>query len=189
MRLLFSLCLLGCILLSTGLVHAQTPKRAPQPQTPQEFAQRVLEEMPARLYDGKATAEDAAVCLKLIELAPTEEAKRPFVLLVAQHKRIAMGDPLASLIVCSPYLVGRTAAKTWERANNDAIRTAKANWAKDVAAAKRTKTEPPPEPSHYIVELPPLKEWKIEASTALFAVEAAYCLTALGKTQVAIEIH
>ena len=50
----------------------------------------MLREMPAKLYEGRATEADVQACLKLIELAPNGDAKRPFALLVAQYHRIAL---------------------------------------------------------------------------------------------------
>ena len=49
--------------------------------------------MPVKLYEGRATESDLQACLRLIELAPNDNAKRPFALLVAQDHRIALQKP------------------------------------------------------------------------------------------------
>jgi len=177
---------LCCLLLCVGFVRAATPQQPPSPL--QQAATKVLREMPVKLYEGRATEADVQACLKLIELAPNDNAKRPFFLLTAQYRRLALQRPEQTLAMLAPHLLGREKARAWQKSNDDAVKAARAQWAQDDAVAKKAKQESPKQPSAYLVDLPPLAEWTINESTALFAVEAAHCLAALDRPQQAIEI-
>ena len=144
--------------------------------------------MQIRLYENRATDDDYQNCLNLIQAAPSENAKRPFLLLASQYRRLVLDEPESSLATCAPYLIGKERAKIWKKANDEAIKVAKDRWVKDCEAAKKSKQDPPKAPVNYFVELPPLKEWTIDNSTALFAIEVVYSLAALERPQEAIKI-
>ena len=63
--------------------------------------------MPVKLHEGRATENDLQACLRLIELAPNDNAKRPFALLVAQYHRIALQKPERTLAMMMPMLTGK----------------------------------------------------------------------------------
>ncbi|HBT77177.1 MAG TPA: hypothetical protein DEB39_09705, partial [Planctomycetaceae bacterium] len=186
MRLpLFIIC---CLLLFAGFVRAQNPPKAPPPSPLQQAATKVLREMPVKLHEGRASEADVQACIKLIELAPNDNARRPFIVFIAQYQRIMLGKPERAILTIAPYLLEKEKVKAWQKTNDEAVKAAKTQWLKDDASAKKAKKESPKLPSAYLVDLPPLKEWAINESTALFAVEAAHCLAALNQQKRAIEI-
>ncbi|MDR3110787.1 MAG: hypothetical protein LBU65_14050, partial [Planctomycetaceae bacterium] len=164
-------------------VVAQPPKSSVQ-----LAAEKLLREMPVRIYNGKANESDLRECVKFIDIAQNDNARRPFILLAAQYNRITLNKPERALAIVAPYLIGAERAKSWQKSNDDAVKVVNAKWTKEVAAAKREKQDPPKQPPQYQVELPPPREWTIDETTALFAVEAAACFAAFDKTQRAIEI-
>ncbi|HBT77517.1 MAG TPA: hypothetical protein DEB39_11495, partial [Planctomycetaceae bacterium] len=176
------------VLYCAGGVFAQNLPKSPSASPFRQAATRVLREMPVKLHEGCASDADVQACVKLIELAPNDNARRPFIVFIAQYQRIMQAKPERAVSIIAPHLLGKEKAQTWAKANDDAFKAARTRWLKDEAAAKKAKTDPPKLPSVYQIDLPPLSEWKIDGSTALFAVEAAYCLAAMDQPQRAIEI-
>jgi len=89
----------GSLLIGSVVLYAQSPL--------QQAATKVLREMPVKLYEGRATEADVQACIRLIELAPNDNAKRPFALLVAQYHRITLQKPERTLAMMMPMLTGR----------------------------------------------------------------------------------
>jgi tetratricopeptide (TPR) repeat protein len=184
---LFSLILSG-LFLCVGHVFAQNPPKGPPPSPLQQAASKVLREMPVKLYEGRASDSDVRDCTKLIELAPDDNTRRPFVIFLAQYQRIMLAKPERALSTIAPGFLGKDKAKAWMKANDEAVKAARAQWLKDDAVAKKAKKASPKIPSDYQIDLPALHEWTIDGTTALFAVEAAHCLATLDKPQRAMEI-
>lgn len=171
-------------MLAIGDAVAQSSETSPA----QRAAEKLLREMPLRMYEGNALDSDLRMCEEFYSIAPSEDEKRPFLLLGAQYQRIMFRKPENSLGMIAPVLMDKEKAASWKKENQDAFKAAQDQWKKDSAKAKRDKTESPVQPSGYQVELPPLREWNIDTKTAPFAVEAAACLAALDRLQTALYI-
>jgi hypothetical protein len=120
---------------------------AQPPKSPVQLAaEKLLREMPVRIYNGKANESDLRECVKFIDIAQNDNARRPFVLLAAQYNRITLNKPERALAIVAPYLIGAERAKSWQKSNDDAVKVVNAKWTKEVATAKREKQDPPKQP-------------------------------------------
>ncbi|MDO4569779.1 MAG: hypothetical protein Q4D38_05300 [Planctomycetia bacterium] len=127
----------------------------------EEQGRKFMMEFPVRLEKGEATAQDLADCQNLWRTAPSEEAKRIFLLFAAQYQRKIAKNPALCVEMLLPTLgIEPTSAKTGE--------------------GKSPKKEP--------LSVPPLEEWKIDATNAFCAVEIANCLVDEGQYEMALEI-
>lgn len=140
-------------------VYAQT-----QPYDKQ--GQRFMEKFAVRLEKGTATQQDLMICQNFWKTAPSESAKRPFLLLAAQYQRKIAQNPVLCVEMLLPTL-GIPHASNQNNASNQSV--------KKKQRSRSLKT-------------PPLEEWKIESENALCAVEIANCLLEDGQIELALQI-
>ena len=92
-----------CILLYAGLVGAQT----------QQQATKFLNELPAKIHEGKATDADMAAARTLYDNTNDETVKRRILVNAAQYQRLFNKNPKRSLETLMPQLLNKDDLRKW----------------------------------------------------------------------------
>lgn len=144
-----------------------------QPQKLPDDPRKAVHEIAVRLYEGKAMEAEYQACQALHRAAQDDTNRRICLHLAAQYQRQILKNPIRTLEIVLPHLIGNDEFNSWKKTNQAALRS--------IASGKTGAV-------YNLTELPDVPKWRIEGSRGPLALEAAYALYGMGKVDRALQI-
>lgn len=137
-------------------------------QSSAEDVRKSLRDFEAKIDDGSATESDFQRIQSIYNAETNEIIRLTCTQLAAKYRRLIEKNPVKSLEILLPYLIGKERTTAWIKA---------------IPPPTRTAAQPVGLP-----ELPVAEAWLINEKTAHLAIEAAYALAMLDRADLGIGV-
>ncbi|MDD5482686.1 MAG: hypothetical protein PHP98_03410 [Kiritimatiellae bacterium] len=135
-----------------------------------------------KMADGTFSKNDFKACEYFLAEA-ISAARTRWLAILARYQNIMEQNPLATLTLVAPVLVGEDKARQWKTAQAEAEQKEKAQKGKPVKSKQPERSEP----QRLFASFPPAEEWIIDRVTADCAVEATRAHLALKEYETALD--